>query len=198
MLSSYKRVFVLHSNTGVTAPVFTEETLATQGGRMDVVARAYISALWDMTPPRSDTLFVAVLHGPPNPPAALYIGSSCGFTRRPGEKDVAAIILRALRGEEGCAALRRQGTLEVVQALRSKDFRVYLLSEDGENLENLRLSSLRLAFVLGDHIGFPRKLLARLRSECDSTLSLGRRPYLASHCIAYVHEVLDRASGALS
>jgi len=193
MLASYRRVFVLHSNTGATAPVFTEETLATYGGRMDVIARVFISAIWDTTSPRRDTLFVAVLHGPPNPPAALYIDSSCRFVRRPGERDVAAVILRALRGEEGCVALIKQGTLEAVRALKSEGFQVHLLVEDGEDLENFRLHASRLAFVLGDHIGFPKDLLTKLKSECDSALSLGRKSYLASHCIAYIHEVLDRA-----
>jgi len=194
----YRRVFVLHSNTGVTAPVFTEETLATRGGRMDVVARAFISALWDTTSPRRDTLFIAVLHGPPHPPVALYMDSSCTFARRPGERDVAATILSALRGEESCAATRKQGTLEVIRALRSEGFRAHLLVEDGEDLKRARLSSSRMVFVLGDHIGFPQELLAKLRLECDIAISLGKRPYLASHCIAYVHEVLDRATSTPS
>jgi len=163
---------------------------------MDVVARSLISALWDTNSPRRDTLFVAVLHGPPNPPLALYVRSSEIFTRRPGEKDVASMILSALRGEKRAAALRKEGTLEVVRALKDEGFRVYLLVEDGEDVGRVGLDCSRSAFVLGDHIGFPQELLARLRRECDVALSLGRKPYLASHCIAYVHEILDRAGSS--
>lgn len=187
-----KRIFILHSNTGVTAPSFSETTLTTEGGRMDVVARSLISALYDTSSPRQDTLFIAVLHGPPTPPLSLYLRPLPQLKRKPSEREVAALLLQALKKPDArTLEVKREKTTEVVSALRNQGYRVHLLVEEGSDVRDVSFSD-KNAFVLGDHIGFSPKVQRELEQVCDVTLSLGRISYLTSHCILYIHELLDR------
>lgn len=188
---SFPRVFVLYSNTGVTAPIFSERSLATSGGRMDVVARCAIYALWDLgSKPRRDTVFIAVLNGPPSPPLALYFYPAAVSL---SESAVGLEILKAMRGESSSVSVERAGILELVRRLKDTGYKIVLLIEDGEDIKNIRFSpSEKYAFILGDHIGFPVDVLRELRRNADLEVSIGRTPYLASHCIAFVNDWLDR------
>ncbi|MEM0093008.1 MAG: hypothetical protein QW753_01405 [Thermofilum sp.] len=192
MTIAVKRVFVLHSNTGVTAPTFTEASLATEGGRMDVVARSLISALYDTGRPRRDTLFIAVLHGPPTPPLAIYLRPWLQAERKPSEREAGAHLLRVLKGAKAHASeVKREETIEAVRSLKKLGYRIHLMLERGDDIRGVRLEEGNV-FVLGDHIGFPEEVQEELESECDEVISLGKVSYLASHCILYLHEILDR------
>lgn len=191
LLAHARRVFVLHSNTAVTAPVFSPRTLATAGQRMDVVARAAMYALWDTGAPRSDTLFIAVLNGPPNNPLALYFSP---FPISPSEERIGAEILKALSGAHEHIIMEQASTEAVVTKVKKSGFRVVLLIENGREINSVNFSaSEKYAFVVGDQIGFPASLLRKLRDLADFEVSLGPRSYLAEHCIAFIHEVLDAA-----
>ena len=92
---------------------------------------------------------------------------------------------------EGVAEVKRESTLDVVKSLKRRGYRLYLLIEDGEDIGEVVLEP-NCAFILGDQVGFPSELEETLRSLCHNSVSLGRRSYLASHCIMYLHEMLDR------
>lgn len=159
---------------------------------MDVVARSLISALYDIGRPRGDTLFIAVLHGPPKPPLAVYLKPWGQLGRKPSEKEAGAQLLQVLKGAQaGLHEVKQERTVEVVRSLKKQGYRVLLLLEEGKDIENVHLGE-RAAFVLGDHIGFPVEVQRDLEAECDEVVSLGKTSYLASHCILYIHEFLDR------
>ncbi|QOJ78189.1 hypothetical protein IG193_05250 [Infirmifilum lucidum] len=192
LLAGYRRLFILFSNTGVTAPVFSEKTLATEGGRMDVVARGAMYAIWDTERPREDTAFIAVLNGPPNPPLTLVF--------RPtrislSEVSIGAEILRALRGESKLINIVRLDILSLLGIVKRLGFLLVLLIEGGEDIASFSMPlDGKITFILGDHIGFPVSLLKSLEGVVDARLSLGRVSYLGSHCIAFVNEILDALS----
>lgn len=189
----FSRVFVVFSNTAATAPVFTVSTLATLGGRMDVVARSLINALWDLESQRFNTLLVALLNGPPNPPLGLYAWRVPAGGKR-SEGFFGGLILEALSGKKVDGLLVEKGArlVDVVSLLKGAGYPVYLLDENGLSYANVNLEE-PVAFVLGDHIGIPADLLRQVTRLVDGVISIGRTPYLTSHCIAFVHELLDRS-----
>ncbi|MGC9107604.1 MAG: hypothetical protein ACP5IE_05375 [Infirmifilum sp.] len=185
-----KRVFVLFSSTGVTAPSFSEKDYTTAGGRMDVVARSAIYALWDLKDTiREDSYFIAVLNGPPDPPLTLLFEP---FPVVPSETTIIKEILRGMQGLSRAVKAQRAGIFEVVQWLRRNGYKVVLLVEDGVDISKITISpGEKYAFILGDQIGFPADVVRELRRKAHFTVSLGTTSYLASHCIAFVNEWLD-------
>ncbi len=188
----YQRIFILYSNTGATAPIFTPKNMATKGGRMDVVARALIAALMDQQTPRNDALFISVLMGPPSPPRILYIPGSYVRDVIPSEYYVGKLIIDILKSP---VFSEKTQIYDIVNFLKKKNYHVLLLIEDGEDIIEFfskhSFHDKRFAFIVGDHIGFPTKLAASLK-RMTVPLSLSSVSYLASHCIFYVNEILDR------
>lgn len=190
--SKYKRVFIIYSSTGATEPVFTEKTLATLGGRMDVVARTAFYALHDVKPCRPDTLFIAHLEGPPSPPRQVYIDCNSSAKMPVGERDMGRLLRILLETQES-----RSAFTGLVDLLRRKTA-VYTLHESGEDIARvLKRPSLPAAFILGDQKGFPRIYEDHLL-RYTTPISIGPRPYLASHVAAFVNEWLDSSLRLLS
>jgi len=184
--SRYRRIYVLFSSTGVTEPVFTSRSLATQGGRMDVVARAALYSLMDIEKCRSDALFIAHLQGPPSPPKQVYI--DCRKIHGRSEKEIGEVIKNELvRGVYTDISF-----IHLVNIIREKS-EVYLLHEGGVDISRIDLEAESSAstFIVGDQIGFPQRLERELFSLCKP-VSIGRKVYLASHVILYLNEFLDR------
>lgn len=187
--SRYKRVFILYSTTAVTAPIFTCKTLATRGGRMDVVIRAAIYALCDATPCRKDTLYIAHLGGPPRPPRQLFLDKNC-LGKSLGEKEVCRIILEKLSKSNSYYSF-----LELIGELAERA-EIITMHERGRDIVDVNWSTLiqrPLVFVVGDHRGFPPNEENYLLKH-TLPLSIGSTPYLASHVVAYVNEVIDRVA----
>lgn len=161
---------------------------------MDVVSRAAMAALLDLeNKKREDTVFIAVLMGPPNPPRIISITpSDVARVKKVSEEEIGAILLERLRRPPSVE--ERRDILDLVDELYKEGFRVHLLIEDGTDIEHCvksgRFSQERLAFVIGDHIGFPNELVKEIEKKAYP-ISLGKRSYLASHCIMYLNEVLD-------
>ncbi|MEZ0345050.1 MAG: hypothetical protein ABWK01_00635 [Infirmifilum sp.] len=186
---TYSRVFILFSNTAATAPVFSEWTLTTEGGRMDVVARSALYALWDTkNAPRRNTLFIAVLNGPPNPPVSIYIPP---FPVELSETAIGLEILKTMKGLPAKILLERAGLTDLIEKLQGR-YRLTLLIENGVDIKNTDITPReKHAFIIGDHIGFPPDILKELRRTVDLQVSIGPLSYLASHCIAFINEWLD-------
>ncbi|UCD39588.1 MAG: tRNA (pseudouridine(54)-N(1))-methyltransferase TrmY, partial [Candidatus Bathyarchaeota archaeon] len=75
---------------------------------------------------------------------------------------------------------------------RASTSSIYVLEEGGESIWEVPLVENPI-FVLGDHIGLPRKVEGfALRYGCK--ISLGKKPYLAASCITVLNYLLDRTS----
>jgi tRNA (pseudouridine54-N1)-methyltransferase len=66
---------------------------------------------------------------------------------------------------------------------------VYVLEEGGESISAVKLGK-RPVFVLGDHIGLPRKVEG-FALRYGHKVSLGKQPYLAASCITVLNYLLD-------
>ncbi|AGT35200.1 MAG: hypothetical protein QXX32_03920 [Thermofilum sp.] len=188
---SFNRIYIVYSNTAVTAPVFTPESMATAGGRMDVVARSILYALYDQIEQRGDTLFIGLLNGSPRPPVALYAWRLSLQNR--SELEVGEAIRRALSGErlDGIEVENGARITDILETVR-KTHRVYLLDESGMHFSHFTFTG-KNAFILGDHIGIPAWIISSIENMLDGAVSLGKKPYLTSHCIAFLNELMDRA-----
>jgi tRNA (pseudouridine54-N1)-methyltransferase len=67
---------------------------------------------------------------------------------------------------------------------------VYVLEEGGEDVSSFDLG-LDAVFVLGDHVGLPKKV-EQFALRYGQKISLSRQPYLAASCITVLNYLLDR------
>ncbi len=64
-----------------------------------------------------------------------------------------------------------------------------MLEESGEHISEVSLEEHPI-FVLGDHIGLPRKVEGFVL-RYGRKISLGKQPYLAAGCITILNYLLD-------
>jgi tRNA (pseudouridine54-N1)-methyltransferase len=164
--------------------------MTTAGGRMDVIARSILYALHDAYEQRRDVLFIGLLNGPPKPPVALYVWRLPAYAR--SEFSVGELIREALSGVKvGGFEAEEAKALQIFQLVK-RTHQLYLLDETGKSYKSFDFTG-KKAFLLGDHIGIPRQLLDAVISILDGVISLGPKPYLTSHCIAFLNELMDRS-----
>jgi tRNA (pseudouridine54-N1)-methyltransferase len=72
---------------------------------------------------------------------------------------------------------------------------VYVLEEGGKDIADIDVAA-NSVFVLGDHIGLPRKVEAFALRRAQK-VSLGKRPYLAASCITVLNYLLDKRENPL-
>jgi len=197
-----KRIFVLKANNARTDHKFHLKGLPSTGGRMDIVCRCISRALLyhSSNSPRKDTAFYAVLLGPPSPPKTVIIDGAEIEKLKPDEISIARLIREALKQfKEGKIVankgiyVNRMGFEEVVSDFAKKGYNLIYLHEKGTDIRKISFFSNKVyVFILGDHIGLDRGdevLLERLNAL---KVSVGPRSLLGSHCIAIVHNELDR------
>ena len=162
-------VFILKASQAVTAPIFTSKSLASLGGRMDLVARAIIAAIAKKSGIRKNILFISIFEGPPNPPITFIIDSNKFHKTVISEKNVANIILTTLRNKSSSVA--------------------YI---DIRTLPRKYIDQIRV-FIIGDHRGIDKENEKWLEKKGLSKICLGPISYLASHVITIVLEEKTRA-----
>ncbi|QQG40024.1 MAG: tRNA (pseudouridine(54)-N(1))-methyltransferase TrmY [Candidatus Aenigmatarchaeota archaeon] len=189
------RTFVLYSQ-GSTG-TFNLNDLPSSGHRIDTVARCVNASLWLSYALRHDTRFYVVLNGPPDPPKTLLFegGGLEGVT--PDERNIGAWILKAnavpVRGKDWARAQKglhvsKKSFHELMREFKGS---LCLLSEKGKDIRTVELPA-NPVFVLGDSLDIPKGELKLLDKYKPLRVSLGKRSYLASHCITLVNNEMDR------
>ncbi len=79
---------------------------------------------------------------------------------------------------------------EVLLKMKANEATIYVLEEGGDDIFEVDIGDNPI-FVLGDHIGLPRKVEG-FALRYGKKVSLGRRPYLAASCITVLNYLLDR------
>ncbi len=191
-----ERIFLIKASKAVTAPIFSPRSMASQGGRMDLIARSIIYALRRKNRVRRDTSVYVILEGEPNPPLLLRINGSELMELPVSETSVGELILEVLRGGEIVGiTIEKKSFKNVLRDLVGKYGRknIVYLHEKGADIRDFPLKfEDAIIFVLGDHLGIDRGTEEWLFKLGINTVSLGPLPYLTSHCIIIVHEELDR------
>jgi len=191
------RNFIIFSRKGVTSPDFSLNDLPGSGGRMDLVCRCVNSALWISHGVRDDTNIYIVLNGPPDPPITIVFKGNSIKRVSPDERNIASWIKKAIASARGKEWTKVQDGIlsskksfqDVIREL--KDNPIYVLHENGKFLDEIEIKK-NPVFVLGDHIGLPKKEEFFVKRFNCEKISLGKISYLASHCITIMNYEMDK------
>jgi tRNA (pseudouridine54-N1)-methyltransferase len=172
---------------------FLLKDLPGSGKRIDVLCRGLAACFeWaPMTWPKSSLEMIAIIGDTKilrfKEPASQTFG---------GELEWAIAIRDSLRGEPPGFITVSNGTLEdVIQKLNKPPVSaLWVLDEKGSKLSEI--ADVRLApqnsFMLGDHRGFDSQTMDVISKYKIPKISLGRKSYLSSHCLAAIISEFER------
>ncbi|MGQ9723689.1 MAG: tRNA (pseudouridine(54)-N(1))-methyltransferase TrmY [Candidatus Jordarchaeum sp.] len=195
-----KRVFILKASKTRTDNKFTIKDLPGSGGRMDLVCRCILSALLLSKTHRVDTVFYAVLEGPPRPPLTIEVDGEKVKALPRDELQLASVLRGVL--DPGASSfppgfkLINKNFQEIIEEQINKS-EIYLLHKTGNSTNKIlseiqKIKKPQITFILGDHIGLSQNDFEYLMEKKIEPLNLGKKEYLGSHCIFLVHEKLNR------
>jgi|SRR3989338_739589 len=185
------RTFILFSRATTDGNFDIDKLYET--GRLDLVARCCLNALWISEHLRDNAQFIVSLNGGPKPPVAIKFNCQRLGDIFPSEKGIAFVIkkaLKAVRDENWIAC--HQGvsvSRKSFQELIKEASNIYVLDSKGEHISKANVKD--GTFVLGDQVGINAKELAFALRK-GKKLSLGKHNYLASFAVAVVNWVLDQ------
>ncbi len=181
------REFILYSRKGRTDTGFSN---LRDAGRLDVVHECIVASLFLSHGIRRDVVFHTILSGPPSPPLHLKIDGSQLVDVRTDQASWERIFRKVLSGKSHPGISVHKRSFESLLKEKSATSAVYVLEEGGEDVFEVNLGK-NPVFVLGDHIGLPRKVEGFVL-RYGSKISLGKQPYLAASCITILNYLLDR------
>ncbi len=190
------REFLVLSRKGITSPDFNFKDLPGFCGRIDLLARCVNSALWVSHGIRRDVVFHTILQGKPDPPKYIRFEGDKLKKVPPDERGIALFIQKALeRYQEGKEIESTPGIFVSKKSLQevvkeNSDKEIYILHEKGIPINEVEIGE-NPFFILGDHIGLPKKD-EKFCLRFGKKVSLGKKSYLASHCITIVNYLLDQ------
>jgi tRNA (pseudouridine54-N1)-methyltransferase len=189
------REFILFSRIGQTDPNFSN---LHDAGRLDIAHECIVSSLFLSHGLRRDVTFHAILNGPPNPPIHIKIDGETLYDVRTDMETWQGIIKKTLAGKQHPGITKDKTSFEAL--LKSKaaagNRSIYVLEEGGKDLQDVEIGENPL-FVLGDHVGMPKKTEA-FALRFGEKISLGKTPYLAASCITVINYTLDQRAKAES
>ena len=200
------REFIVRALKARTDPFFNLNDLPGSGGRMDLVARCVSSALFVSHKVRKNNVIHVVLEGPSRPPKIVSFYGESIRKVFPDERNIASHIKIALKeglnlksGEEKIVSpgikIAKKSWESLVRE-KMKESIVYYLHPKGSNIRDVVpecLKEKKVCFLLGDHLGLPRKSEKFLEKLGIRKISIGRRiEYFASHVIVIINYELDR------
>lgn len=168
-----------------------------KAGRLDIVVNSILHAFFISNGLRSKIDFNVILNGPPDPPKHLQIVSN---KQTPwSKKDIGTLIRIALwkyKKNEKVEALpgvyiQKKSFVDVITEFKEKGYPIYLLDFRGVPIEEIKIEK-EPVFVLGDHLGLPRKEKKFVKKVCSEVISLGNIPYFSSQCIMIINHYLDK------
>ena len=180
------REFLLYSRLGKTDSNWSN---LHDAGRLDIVHECIVASLFLSHGLRRNVQFHAVLNGPPQPPIHLRISGEI-LTDVRTDLDTWKIILKKLLGGKTHPGITSSRTgFETLLKTKAKTNQIYVLEEGGKKVEETEIDDNPL-FVLGDHVGLPKKTEA-FTLRYGEKISLGKTPYLAASCITVLNYLLD-------
>jgi tRNA (pseudouridine54-N1)-methyltransferase len=139
---------------------------------------------------RKNVIFHAVLNGPPSPPLHLQVEGATLHDVRTDQQTWTNILKKVLAGKTHPGVSVEKLSFESLLRMKAEKSQIYVLEENGKDIDKVQISESPV-FVLGDHIGLPKKVeVYALRY--GEKISLGKKPYLAATCISILNYILDR------
>jgi tRNA (pseudouridine54-N1)-methyltransferase len=197
------RTFVLKAGEAHTSDDFRMKDLPSSSGRLDVVCRCLIASLIWNAGIRTDTVFITVMEGRPNPPLCLEFDGRDMKELPFSEIGLAAKLRRVLGGryESGKkydlpywagVSIKKKSFSELVNSIVA-EADLYYLHEKGQDIRNMSFDFEHdFTFILGDQKGLTSEEEDELNELNAKLISVGPLSYLSSQVIALVHDELDR------
>lgn len=160
------------------------------GGRLDIVYECIVASLFVSHGIRKNAIFHAVLNGPPSPPVQIEINGEKLYDARTDLDTWQHIIKKILGGKAHPGITTSKTGFEALLKAKAETGYVYVLEEGGRDIAQIEFPE-NSVFVLGDHIGLPKKAEAFVLRYGEK-ISLGKHPYLAASCITVLNYLLDR------
>ncbi len=192
--------FYVKSTKGKTCGDFNLNDTAGGAGRLDIIARSVNSALWLSHSLRRDVMFHTILFGEPNPPIYIKIDSDKVRKVQPDERNITIFLKKAIeRFDEEKVTQTTPGIFSSRKTFDkmiddNKDCDFYILCEDGEDISKVDISE-NAFFALGDKEDLDEDEIGILEKYGAKKISLGKTPYLTSHCIGFLNIYMDRTEG---
>lgn len=158
-------------------------------GRLDIVYECVVASLFLSHGIRRDVTFHAVLNGPPNPPLRIQIDGGTVYDVRTDVDTWQQILRNVIAGKSHPGISVDRTSFEALLKREAQSRSVYVLEEGGKNVAEMELAD-DAVFVLGDHVGLPKKAEA-FALRYGEKISLGKQPYLAASCITVINYLLD-------
>lgn len=180
------REFILYSRMGRTDSNWTS---LHDAGRLDIVYECTIASLFLSHAIRKDTVFHAILNGPPKPPVLLEINGETLHDVRTDQETWRKIFKNVLFGKGHPGIRLSKTSFEALMKAKAEQAKIYVLEENGKDILQCEIGE-NPVFVLGDHVGLPKKVEA-FALRFGEKISLGKKPYLAASCITILNYILD-------
>ncbi len=181
------REFVLYSRLGRTD---TNWDSLHDAGRLDIVHECIVSSLFLSHGLRRNVIFHAILNGPPQPPVHVQVNGMELYDVRTDMDTWKIILKKTLSSKPHPGIAINKTGFEALLKMKAETNQIYVLEEDGVDVEEITLSTDAL-FVLGDHVGLPKKAEA-FALRYGTKISLGKIPYLVTSCITILNYLLDK------
>ncbi|MGQ9625244.1 MAG: tRNA (pseudouridine(54)-N(1))-methyltransferase TrmY [Candidatus Bathycorpusculaceae bacterium] len=181
------REFVLYSRLGRTDSNWAN---LHDAGRLDIVYESAVASLFLSHGIRKDTVFHAILNGPPSPPVHLKGEGLTLHDVRTDQQTWTKILKKVLAGKTHPGIIVEKLSFEALIRDKAEHSSVYVLEEGGIDVYEVEMAE-NSVFILGDHVGLPKKVEA-YALRYGQKISLGKTPYLAATCITILNYILDR------
>ena len=181
--------FVLYSRLGRTDSNWTS---LHDAGRLDIVYECAVASLFLSHAIRKNVTFHAILNGPPTPPLHVKIEGETLHDVRTDQETWKQILKKLLSGKPHPGITRHKTSFEALIKAKANEAKIIVLEEGGKNIDKVELSD-KLVFVLGDHVGLPKKAEG-FALRFGEKISLGKQPYLAASCITILNYLLDKST----
>jgi tRNA (pseudouridine54-N1)-methyltransferase len=178
--------FILFSRLGRTDSAFSN---LHDAGRLDIVYECVVASFFLSHGLRRDVTFHASLNGPPNPPVRIQINGETLYDVRTDVDTWQIILKKTLAGKQHPGISKDKTGFETLLKSKAANHQIYVLEEGGKNITDIELAD-NTVFVLGDHVGLPKKAEA-FALRFGEKVSLGKQPYLAASCITIINYLLD-------
>ncbi len=181
------REFIIFSRLGKTDAHWKN---LHDAGRLDIVYECIVASLFLSHAIRKDVIFHAILNGPPNPPLHLKIDGRTLHDVRTDQQKWTQI----LSGKHHPGISVSKTSFEALIKIKAQIAPIYVLEEGGRDISQIQINR-NLVFVLGDHVGLPKKT-ENFALRYGQKVSLGKQPYLAATCITILNYILDTKQSA--
>lgn len=181
------REFILYSRLGRTDAEWTD---LHDAGRLDIVYECIVASLFLSHAIRKDVVFHAALNGPPSPPVHLKVDGATLHNARTDQQTWTNILKKVLSGKVHPGVSTEKLSFEAFLREKAEKAQIYVLEEGGKDISEVNIGE-NPVFVLGDHVGLPKKVEA-YALRYGEKISLGKKPYLAATCISILNYIMDR------